>query len=550
MTAATGESEATDGAARLRAVVLALQASDVAGATDLAIEALAAGVEHPAFLNLRALRFEESERFEAALADLRRAHELAPRDFAVLNAIGLCLARMHRMAEAVAAFDQALALEPGFAPAHFNRGWALEPLGELAAAREAYEAAVRLKPDHVEALANLATLAARRGDVAQARAFAQRALAIQPGWPIAELALASAEMSGGDAAGAEVRLRALIARPQVGPQDRAVAQGQLGDVLDAEDRPDDAFNAYAACNEGLRQIYAPRFDTPGVQTASEMADWVTRYFEQTEPGRWTARDFTGDDGGEAGHVFLVGFPRSGTTLVEQVLAAHPDVVSLEERETLALALTTFLRDPASLDRLADLEPEALAPYRQAYWDVVRRHGVEPRGKVFIDKNPFNTIKLPLVAKLFPRAKVLFAVRDPRDVVFSCFRRRFGVNASTYEYLTLEGTARAYAQAMTLAELYRGKLGQNEHGLAYERMVGDFEGEVRAVCDFIGVPWVEGLQEFSTRARRGDVATASSTQVARGLYREGVGQWRRFAPQLAPVLPILAPWVARLGYPAE
>ena len=141
--------------------------------------------------------------------------------------------------------------------------------------------------------------------------------------------------------------------------------------------------------------------------------------------------------GVEGHVFLLGFPRSGTTLLEQVLASHPRVEALEERETLTDAMRAFLRharrppSPGGRPTSAELEP-----LRAAYWARVRAEGAQVAGKVFVDKHPLNTLKLPLIAKLFPEAKILFAQRDPRDVVLSCYRRRFAMSGSAYQLLTL------------------------------------------------------------------------------------------------------------------
>jgi hypothetical protein len=249
-------------------------------------------------------------------------------------------------------------------------------------------------------------------------------------------------------------------------------------------------------------------------------------------------------------VFLIGFPRSGTTLIESALARHPDVVSLEERDTLEGAVRAFMDDPRDLSRLALATGRELQSARADYWARVRKFGAEPAGRIFIDKNPFNTLKLPVINRLFPEAKIIFSVRDPRDVVLSCFRRRFNVSPSTYEFLDLQRTASNYDGAMRLATVLRSKLKLNERLLVYERLVTDFESEARSVCEFIGADWRDDLIDFAGRARRGDVASASGAQIARGLYAGGAGQWRRYREQLSPVLPILAPWVEKWGYSVD
>jgi tetratricopeptide (TPR) repeat protein len=525
-------------------VSAAVRAGDLAAARRLAGEALVRGEEHPLLLNLRALDHEEAGRLDAALADLVRAHALAPQDFSILNALGLCLARMGRAEEALGRFEAALAIRPDFAPAWFNKAAALEQTGEVAAAAEAYARSAELEPRNAQAFANLAWLAARRGDDVATRDAADRALALHPANATAALALASVELA--DPAAAERRLRGLLNRSDLGAYDRAIALGLLGDALDALDRPPEAFAAYAEGNDLLRAEAGPRFD--GAASVADVLRWIVPWTETIQPA--AAGNAQPADEMVLSPVFLLGFPRTGTTLAESALAAHPGVVSLEERNTLEAGVRAFMGDAVSLANLWRASDADLAPYREDYWRCVRNFGVDPTGKVFIDKNPFNTLKIPLIHRLFPRARYVFAVRDPRDVVLSCYRRRFNLNPSTFELLDLKRTAAFYDGAMRMAENLRGALGLAWRPLIYERLVADFEGEMRALCDFIGVDWRPELAQFADRARRGGVASASAGQIARGLYADGAGQWRRYRTQLEPVLDVLAPWVARFGYPAD
>jgi hypothetical protein len=159
------------------------------------------------------------------------------------------------------------------------------------------------------------------------------------------------------------------------------------------------------------------------------------------------------------------------------------------------------------------------------------------------------VQLPLVAKLFPNARVLFARRDPRDVVLSCFRRRFAMNPSMYQLLTLEGAAAFYDAVMALSELYRDVLPLPQHVVRYEDLVEDFEGTARAACDFIGLGWDPALLDFAAKARTRGISTPSAAQVTGGLNRKGQGVWQRYREQMALVLPLLQPWVERFGYGA-
>jgi Tfp pilus assembly protein PilF len=533
----------------LAPVMDALRAQNIERAVDLAEAALRGGVQHHMLFNLRAWRAERAGRYDAALADLQRARSLAPGDVPTLNALGLCLANLQRSAEALEAFAAAIAIDPAFAPAHFNRGWVSEETGELDLARSSFEAAARLNPQDPLPPARLAALAARASDWPAARALGERALAGRAGQSpgalaTAVLALAGADLAAGDHEAARARLLPLTVEA-VSPIDKAQAHGLLGDVADRQGDAVAAFRQFAAANETLRAFYGARFSGPGVQTVPDMLVWLTRYVEAAPASPW--RGAGGGPGADvSGHVFLLGFPRSGTTLLERVLTVSPHVIASEERETLTEATAEFMRGPAALDRLAAISPAEADRHRRLYWTRVRALGADPAGRVFIDKLPLNSTKLPLIAKLFPEARILFAVRDPRDVVLSCFRQRFRVNPSMFEFLTLEGAARFYAQVMRLADLCRDRFDLTVLEHRYEDLVNDFEGRSKAVCEFIGVDWTPDMRRFAETGLRRSVATPSATQVSRGLY-DGAGQWRRYADQLAPVIPILQPWIDRFGY---
>jgi tetratricopeptide (TPR) repeat protein len=537
------------GPAVMAPIVEALRAQNIERAAELAEAALRGGTLNALLLNLRAWRAERAGRYDAALADLQQARRLAPADISTLNALGLCLANLHRHAEALEAFEAVIALDAAFAPAHFNRGWVSEELGELDLARSSFETAARLNPRDPLPAARLAALAARASDWPTARAFGERALAGQSGpgaaaLATAALAIAAADLAAGDLDPAQARLIPLVAEPAISPIDKAQAHGLLGDIADRREDPAAAFAQFSAANAVLRSLYAPRFAGPGVQTMPDMLDWLISYFEAAPASAWPGAG-GGTRGGFAGHVFLLGFPRSGTTLLERVLTVSPAVIASEERETLTEATRDFMRGPRTLDRLAAISPAEADRHRAIYWNRIHAMVGDPAGRVFIDKLPLNSIKLPLIAKLFPDARILFAIRDPRDVVLSCFRQRFRVNPSMFEFLTLEGAARFYAQVMRLSDIYRDRFALPLHEHRYEALLRDFEGRARAVCDFIGVDWIPEMRRFDRGGDRRSVATPSATQVSRGLY-DGAGQWRRYAAQLEPVMATLQPWIERFG----
>jgi tetratricopeptide (TPR) repeat protein len=535
--------------ATLRAIRALAQQGELPRAIRDAQAALNGGLEHAFLHNLVALGHEQAGDLHAAVLHLEHARHLEPTNIATLNALGLLLQRLTRHDEAIECFDEVIRLDARLAPAHLNRGVSLEALRALAEAEASFGRALALDPASVHALGALAQLASRRGNYAAATAHAQAALMREPGYPPAVMAQAAAELAGGAAREAAVRLERLIADPRVNTLERAHATGVLGDCLDAQRDYAAAFATYQRANAALKEFHAPEFAVG--ESALAYAQRLERYFAAAPAEAWGAAP-PGDSAEPAvrGHVFLLGFSRSGTTLLEQVLASHPDVVTLEEREALIDGVRAYMRQPADLDRLLAASASDHVRAREAYWRRIAAEGCDPQGKLFVDKYPLNTLKLPLIARLFPNAKILFAMRDPRDVVLSCYRRHFDMNPVNYQLLSLSGAADYYAVTMRLAGRFQALLGLKTHVVVHERVVADLALEAQAVCRFLNLSYTPAMLEFAARTRDRDISTPSGAQLARGLSPEGAGQWRNYRAQLAPVLPVLAPFAEAFGYPLD
>ncbi len=529
-------------ASTVSAVEAALWASDMAKAMLLSEEAVGAGAVHPTLLSLAALKRMQAGDNQGALPMLLSARELAPRHADLLNALGTCLTRLDRPREAMEAFDTALAIAPREVRLHVGRALALEDLSELDAARAGFEKALALDPANSGALSRLAVLAVQRGDAAKARELAARALAIDPRDQAAAIAFAQGALQQNDIAAAEQALAMLSQHQDLGPVNLAFALSLAGDVLDAQDRVAEAFVAYAQSKQTLREAYAPGMAKLESVRTREMR--LAEYFRRADAAAWCGAAAPG----EKTHVFLVGFPRSGTTLLGQVLASHPDVQTMEERTCLMDSAAEFFGSDATLDRLAALPEAELKRWRARYWQRVSESGMTPSKPVFVDKMPLNAVFLPLVARLFPHARILFALRDPRDVVLSCFRRRFAMNAGMYEFTRLDSTAAYYGAVMRLMNIYSEKLALESFEARHEHLVGDFAGEAARLCAFLGLDYRYEMTGFAKRARAQNIDTPSSAQIARGLSETGMAQWRRYSKELEPVVPVLAPFVAQFGYP--
>jgi tetratricopeptide (TPR) repeat protein len=510
--------------------------------------AIEAGMRDPSLYYLRALCRGRREEYQQSLVDFESALALSPDDPVLLEATGHCLTMLGRFPEAVGAFNSAIAVKPDFARAHYRKGVALGLLNEIDDMRTAHRRVVELEPRNADALASLAFIAARKDEAGEVRACGERALAISPRHGIARVALAMADIQETLYAAAEEKLAAVLGGED-GMEDGRLnmALGFAADALDRHGRYPEAFHLYGEVNARRRKIHEARFaGERATEDAAKLIEAVRRC-EFRVPDKQSAMKSTGG----AGHVFLLGFVRSGTTLIETILASHPSVEASDERDFLANAANELLHGKNDLQQLATLDDDELERWRSYYWDAVGVAGLSVAGKVFVDKVPLNSLRLPLIARLFPSARIVLAIRDPRDVVLSSFRHRFNMSPASFEFLRLDDCARFYDAVMNLVDSVRENAPFLQVcAVRYEDMIDDFDRTVETVCNFVGIEWAEAMRQFQDASPVIDRRSQSAAQVRRGLYRGAAGQWRHYEAQLAPVLPILAPWIGRFEHPQD
>lgn len=250
---------------------------------------------------------------------------------------------------------------------------------------------------------------------------------------------------------------------------------------------------------------------------------------------------------------LAGFPRSGTTLLEQVLDSHSSLVSSDEREAFGrdifpamwLGPSTPVPTPEALDALS---PEKALALRRRYLDYMESALNEPiANRVHLDKNPPLTLLLPGFLRLFPEARVLIALRDPRDVVISCFMQYLPLNPNSVCFLTLERTAKRYANDLGAWLRLRDLVVSPWLEVRYENTVRDLEKEARRVLAFLGLPWEEEVLGYRDRLKSKAVGSPTYEAVSQPLYTHAIGRWRNFEDFLRPLAPVLEPMIKALNY---
>jgi hypothetical protein len=251
-------------------------------------------------------------------------------------------------------------------------------------------------------------------------------------------------------------------------------------------------------------------------------------------------------------MFIVGFPRSGTTLLEQMIEAHPGVRSMDERAFLQDVITRMqsMGYPNYPEDLAKLDTAAVSRLRDVYWTCVEGVLKLAPGERLLDKNPLNILKLPLIHRLFPNARIILALRHPCDVVLSNFMQCF--HAPAYQILcsSFERLARGYSDAMNLWVAHAQTLDAHILELRYEDLVEDMSAQIDRIAEHLKLENPGALHRYREHAiAKGFISTPSYSQVVEPLSKNAVGRWQRYRDYLEPVLPHLIPAIKRWDYEA-
>ena len=308
-------------------------------------------------------------------------------------------------------------------------------------------------------------------------------------------------------------------------------------IADASGDPETAFAEAEKMNRSAQDFDSWR------RRAQEYLQWARGLAAMITP-EWVGGLTTLAPAERRAPAFLVGFPRSGTTLLDTFLMGHPDTAVLEEIPLMHRVETVL----GEIAQLPGTSITRLEQARSAYFAELDEHIAPGFDRLPIDKMPLNLLAMPYVHCLFPGARIVFVQRHPCDAVLSCFMQGFALNNAMACFLDLGDAAAAYDSIMTVWTRSRELLPLRVHTLVYERLVVAPEDELRPLVDFLGLDWQPQILDHHSTARgRGAIGTPSYDQVVQPLSKVPSGRWRRYEKQLEPVLPILLPWAERLGY---
>jgi tetratricopeptide (TPR) repeat protein len=489
------------------------------------------------------------QEYQDTIALLERASRLDPANVNVMFDLGRAYGLRYEYDSAERCFEKAIKISSRKAEALTEAGSRSQAFGNYPLAAGYFERATQEKGAGPDVFVTLAEQYERGPRVKEAATLIERALVLQPEHPPSLLAGARLKRLAGSLEEAEKAARELLEKSSCDPQTRMRAWYELGANLDRQGRFDEAMNAF---------LEAKALQRPAATQAAAILRGIqerVREEEQTITAnvlqRWGA--LNPELAPARRLAILCGHPRSGTTLLEQVLDSHPEIVSAEETHILhdEAYLPLSRGFPETTSVLQVLEAAAHSQLRQSrdnYFRFTQLFLGKPLGeKLLIDKNPALNVLIPAVVRIFPEAKFLVALRDPRDVCLSCFMQFLPLNPVSSAYLSLEGTITQYASVMGFWRTMLPRMRNPSLEVRYEELVNDLPSVARRVLDFLGVNWDANVLQYDKHAQAKQVRSPSYADVAKPLFKSAIGRWRNYEKFLEPFQEKLAPFIKAYGY---
>jgi tetratricopeptide (TPR) repeat protein len=454
--------------------------------------------------------------FDKADASLNRAAEMGAQDVSILVLIGQEYFRLRRFDRARACFQRAVAADGHSVHALLSMASWWERERRLAGAWECVETCLSHHPKEPQALYYRAFLLHRKG--------------------------ANHE--------AVMALQNLIGNGNFDLNLKVSVHHLLGVVLDALGQYEDALRLLDEAKRFAKKIG----DTDALLREYDKWDgWRRELLAVLTPD--TIKQWRSEASGSPARLaFLGGHPRSGTTLLEQILGAHPDIRAFDESEAFPQEVLEQLASSKAAKGLTLSELNGLSASRRAdirgryFKSLLREVPGGASNQFFLDKNPSPTNSLHLWLRLFPELKVIIALRDPRDIVMSCYLQNLPLSPTTANFLSLERAAKHYADLMDVWLRFRELGGFDWIEMRYHEVVANPEGEGRRVTEFLGLPWHPQQASHQEIARKKILHSPTYFEAAKPVYKQAAERWRNYASALAPVQERLAPYCKAFGYP--
>jgi len=479
---------------------------------------------------------------DAALDYFKKALKIKPKFAAVYNNIGNALNAKGDTDAAIGSYKKALKIKPDYAEAYYNKGIALKDKGEQKAAIDSYKRAIKIKPDYADAYSNTCELYERSNKLAELSeviSIAKAALKKLPSDLLYYEALYNFRSQNYDHC---ETLIGLINIDQLAAT-RTSLFWQLRAKLEQHQKNyNAAFISFTEMNNTY--INSPIYNAKQAQT---YFDELLMRVKDLNNALETPYCQNLEESSADVPIFLIGFPRSGTTLLDTILRTHSKISVVEEKNMLSQA-KKYLGNNLSTFDIENLTSQELLSAREVYFEELSKHVSTNSSGCVIDKFPLNIVDVPIIHKLFPTAKFILALRHPLDSILSCWMQPFQANDAMANMVELSRIVDFYAAAMTVLELSEKRYQLTIHRIRYEDLVLDMKTEVSNLLNFLELDWENELENYQqTALNRGIISTPSYSQVIQPLYKTASNRWVKYQESLKKYFIKIEKWTTKFGY---
>ena len=480
--------------------------------------------------------------FRKAINAFKKAIELKPDYFDALNNLGATYNLYKDYSNALKSISKALKIRPNIADAYNNLGTAELNLENESEAIKSYNKAIKIDPKFVLAYSNLCGLYERSNKLEKLKETLNKA--------------ENQGLSGNE----EIKFR----RGQLNSRNKDYKNSTLyleevddtkisnkmkidkyellGKDYDKIKHYKKAFNCFKKSNSLVSlsvesQLYNPK------NYQNQISQLIISY-SKVNNLEWENKI----ENKIISPVFLIGFPRSGTTLLDNILSSHPNICTLEEKPMIAMVKKS-LNKLASYENLKKLNLHDLQNLQEIYLDELTKYLPNKllHGKVFIDKLPLSIIDVSLILRIFPKAKFILAIRHPLDCILSCFMQTFNLNDAMANFLNLKNTAELYNKSMKLFDIYESIFKLDLHLIKYENLILSLKDETTKLLKFLDLNWEKEIDNYRSNALDKKINTPSYNQVTEKIYTRASGRWKNYKNEMHDIMPLMQFWIEKWGY---
>ena len=490
-----------------------------------------------------ALQEHKKKNFLSAEKFYKQILKTYPNEVSTLNNLGTVLKELKKNKEAIFYYEKALLVKPQDIITNYNLGLIFASLEEFQKSINYYEKVIKIDSKHLQSYHNMMDIFEKTNNQEKLEEIITKAKSYLKDNSIIKL------YEGNLLYKKEKFSEAINILESISFDFNNIKQEQLrvstlGKCYDRSKYFDKAFDNFSKANQISFKLKSTNINK---NLYLEKIESRNIFFNKLKKEKWPSLKLSED---QTNPIFIIGFPRSGTTLLDTILSSHPSIEVIEEKSmipNLIGSLSELTKN--KLENLRDISNDQVINLRNSYFKNLHSHIKKKNSsKLYVDKLPLNIIYVGEILRIFPEAKFIISLRHPCDCVLSCFMQTFEINNAMANFLNLEDSANLYDHVMKLWIQYISIFHINYHEIKYENLVQNLEKTIKSLLKFLELPWDDNLLEFfKTAKRKQQIKTPSYDQVTRPIYTEASGRWKMYEKKISTIYPILKPWIKKFNY---